>query len=343
MKYWNELKKKLKPTIDEKLNTTVLDLFAGCGGLSLGFEAQGFETIGYEMNDNACQTYNSNLIGTCHHEKLSVDTKFPKAEVILGGPPCQPFSVGGKQLGLKDSRDGFPIFIEAVRQLKPKVFLFENVRGMLYKNKSYLIEVLEALTGLGYKINYALLNAKHYEVPQNRQRVIAVGAKKKVNLPRRIERIVTAGDALGKLAFQFDENSKFFTESMDAYVARYEKASHCVNPRDLYLDRPARTLTCRNLAGATGDMHRVKLEDGRRRRITIREAARLQSFPDWFKFEGNETSQFNQIGNAVAPLFAYHLAKSIKDYLQGNQSEFYSFDGTNQLSLFESEAIYRQN
>src|SRR5690606_23623046 len=77
-------------------------------------------------------------------------------------------------------------------------------------------------------------------------------------------------------------------------------------------DRPARTLTCRNLAGATGDMHRVRLQDGRRRRVIVREAARLQSFPDHFEFKGNETQQFNQIGNAVPPMLAYHIAQAIK-------------------------------
>jgi DNA (cytosine-5)-methyltransferase 1 len=106
---------------------------------------------------------------------------------------------------------------------------------------------------------------------------------------------------------------------MDAYVGRYEKASSCVTPRDLHPDAPARTLTCRNLAGATGDMHRIRLPDGRRRRLLAREAARLQSFPDWFEFTGGETSVFNQIGNAVAPLFAYHLAKSVRAYLESTE------------------------
>lgn len=342
MKYWEEINEKLTPFVDKKLNIKVLDLFAGCGGLSLGFEATGFETVGFEMDENATKTYNSNLLGKCYCEKLSINSTYPDANVIVGGPPCQPFSVGGKQLGLKDSRDGFPIFVEAVKQLNPEVFLFENVRGMLYKNKWYLLEVIEALSDLGYKISYALLNAKHYEVPQNRERVIVIGAKNKINLPIKKNKQITAGDALGELAFQFDNNSKFFTKSMDKYVAKYEKASHCINPRDLYLDRPARTLTCRNLAGATGDMHRIRLKDGRRRRVTVREAARLQSFPDWFEFKGNETSQFNQIGNAVAPNFAYNLALAVKNYLQGKQDNSYPFDGTTQLNLFENEAIYRQ-
>lgn len=293
------------------------------------------------MASDLSRTYNKNLIGECINEKLSIESEYPKADIVIGGPPCQPFSVGGKQLGLKDSRDGFPIFLSAIKQLDPDVLLFENVRGMLYKNKWYLKEVIEELESLGYCINYSLLNAVNYEVPQNRQRVIVIGSKQKINLPRIINRKVTAGQALGNLAFQFDEESKFFTESMDRYVANYEKASKCINPRDLYLDRPARTLTCRNLAGATGDMHRVRLKDGRRRRITVREAARLQSFPDWFEFSGTETNQYNQIGNAVAPNFAYHLALNIKNYLMGESDNEYILTENEQLKLFENEAVYQ--
>ncbi len=342
MTYWEEINDKLRPRIDTNLDKTVVDLFAGCGGLSLGFEANGFKTVGYEMDERACATYSKNLLGECIHEKLSCESEYPKADIVIGGPPCQPFSVGGKQLGLEDSRDGFPIFISAVKKLNPEVLLFENVRGMLYKNKWYLKEVIERLESLGYHIQYSLLNALNYEVPQNRERVIVIGSKNRMNFPKKINRRVTAGEALGNLAFQFDDNSKFFTKSMDTYVAKYEKASKCVNPRDLYLDRPARTLTCRNLAGATGDMHRVRLKDGRRRRVTVREAARLQSFPDWFEFVGNETQQYNQIGNAVAPYFAYHLARKIKQHLTGDPSDNdYSISEDNQLALFENERIYQ--
>ncbi len=342
MTYWEEINEKLKPRTDPKLNKTVVDLFAGCGGLSLGFEANGFKTIGFEMDAKACETYRQNLLGECFREQLSEESQYPQADIVIGGPPCQPFSVGGKQKGLKDSRDGFPIFLSAIRQLDPEVLLFENVRGMLYKNKWYLKEILDELEILGYNLKYSLLNAVNYEVPQNRERVIVIGSKDKINLPRKVNRKITAGQALGNLAFEFDENSKFFTKSMDAYVAKYEKASKCINPRDLYLDRPARTLTCRNLAGATGDMHRIRLEDGRRRRITVREAARLQSFPDWFEFVGNETQKYNQIGNAVAPNFAYHLAENIKKHLQGETSDIgYSITEDNQLALFENETVYQ--
>jgi len=306
----------LCPTEDDCL-PLVLDLFAGCGGLALGFEARGFETIGFEMEVDACETYNGNLLGRCEQVFLTPDTELPDARVVIGGPPCQPFSVGGRQLGLEDARDGFPVFISAVERLRPEIWLFENVRGLFYRNQHYLDEIVSTLQGLGYQISVNLLNAKRYGVPQNRERVIVVGHGGGFQWPDEIAGPpVTAGDALGNLVKEVPEDAKFLTASMDAYVARYEKASKCIRPRDLHLDRPARTVTCRNIAGATGDMHRIRLADGRRRRITVREAARLQSFPDWFEFTGTEMAQFNQIGNAVSPMFAYHLAGSVRSYLQ---------------------------
>ncbi|MCI0488487.1 MAG: DNA cytosine methyltransferase [Blastocatellia bacterium] len=295
--------------------TTVLDLFAGCGGLALGFEAQGFETIGFEKDGDACETYNLNLPGRCYRVELSTEENYPKSDVIIGGPPCQPFSVGGHQRGLADSRDGFPIFISAIEKVKPKIWLFENVRGLMYQNKWYLEEIILRLEESGYIIEYKLLNAVHYGVPQNRERLIVVGHKGGFKFPAPGYRRITAGEALREMASAAPPESKFLTPSMDEYVAKYEKASYCKVPRDLHLDRPARTLTCRNTAAPTGDMMRVKLPDGRRRRLLIREAARLQSFPDWFQFTGKETSQYYQIGNAVPPMFSYHLADSVKIYL----------------------------
>lgn len=134
----------LKPQDLRKIK--VLDLFAGCGGLSLGFEAQGFDVIGFEMDSKAVETYNKNLIGNCFEEKLTIDKKFENNyDVIIGGPPCQPFSVGGHQKGIEDERNGFPIFINAVKELTPKLWMFENVRGMFYSNKWYLNEIIEPI------------------------------------------------------------------------------------------------------------------------------------------------------------------------------------------------------
>jgi DNA (cytosine-5)-methyltransferase 1 len=303
----------LLPKVTEA--SIVLDLFAGCGGLSLGFEAAGFKTVGYEMDEAASGTYNKNLLGDCKAIKLGVGFEYPQADIVIGGPPCQPFSVRGYQKGAIDTRNGFPVFIDAIKKVRPSLFLFENVRGLLYANKWYFEIVLDELSKIGYFIDYKLLNAVDYGVPQNRERLFVVGHKREFHFPKPKNKQTSAGEAIGDLMYTTPPESKFLTPSMDAYVAAYEKASCCIKPRDLYADKPARTLTCRNLAGATSDMQRVCLQDGRRRRLLHREAARLQSFPDWFNFSGNETQQFNQIGNAVPPLLAYGLALSVKEYM----------------------------
>jgi DNA (cytosine-5)-methyltransferase 1 len=316
--YVKQINSILKPQDTEK--EVVLDLFAGCGGLSLGFEAAGYKTIGYEMDLAAATTYSDNLRGECHPVKLDLNFSYPKAEIVIGGPPCQPFSVGGHQKGMEDARDGFPVFIDAVKKLRPRLFMFENVRGLLYTNKWYFDLVLLELRKLGYIINYKLLNAVNFGVPQNRERLFVVGHRSRFNFPKLNSKKVSVEEAIGDSMFDAPEGSKFLTASMDTYIAKYEKASDCINPRDLYPNKPARTLTCRNLAGATGDMQRVRLKDGRRRRLLFNEAARLQSFPDWFQFTGNETQKFNQIGNAVPPLLAYQLALAVKEcYHQGEQ------------------------
>ena len=301
----------------EKSVCTAVDLFAGCGGLSLGFEAVGIETQGYEMDRDCCESYRKNLRGTCVQARLPLTDDLPKSDILIGGPPCQPFSVRGRQKGTADERNGFPAFIASVEQVQPRLLLFENVRGMLYKNRAYFDSVADLIGRLGYKVSFRLLNAKHYAVPQSRERVICVGVKdgREFAFPKPEPYLVSAGDAVEDLAvLPFDE-SLLLTPKMDKYIAEYERKSQCINPRDLHLDRPARTLTCRNLAGATSDMHRLKLADGRRRRLTIREAARLQSFPDWYQFCGGTESQYRQIGNAVPPMLSLHLAKAVLEHI----------------------------
>lgn len=293
----------------------VVDLFAGCGGLSLGFEAAGFATHGFEMVPSAVQTYRRNLKGPCMEARLEVGFDYPAADVVIGGPPCQPFSVRGKQQGMNDTRDGFPIFIDAVKRLNPRLFLFENVRNLMYSHRWYLDLILNELEALGYTVEFRCLNAVNFGVPQNRERLVVVGHRSTFRFPAPDRKVATVADAIGDTMETVPEGAKILTPEQDAYIAEYERKSHCARPRDLYPDIPSRTVTCRNLAGATSDMQRVRLPDGRRRRITVREAARLQSFPDFFEFCGNEVQQFTQIGNAVPPLLAYRLALEVKDAL----------------------------
>lgn len=306
--------------IPEKYTCTAVDLFAGCGGLSLGFEAAGIKTIGYEMIEDCCKTYRKNLKSECYQQKITVDTQYPNARVVIGGPPCQPFSRRGKQTGESDERNGFPAFIEAIRKIKPDIWMCENVKGLPEQNKEYYKMILDELSAMEYIVEPKVFHMVQFDVPQNRERLVVVGHRGGYKFPQENDYKITAGEALGELATLIPKNAAFLTPAMDEYIAKYERASQCKNPRDLHLDRPARTLTCRNLAGATSDMHRIKLPDGRRRRITVQEAARLQGFPDWFEFCGTEESQFTQIGNAVPPVFAYKLALSFLEYLEGKDN-----------------------
>lgn len=316
--HYLETLKLLDPRNSAGGELVALDLFAGCGGLSLGFESVGIRTVGIEKEEDCAATYNKNLAGTCTVGFLDREYSFPPADIVIGGPPCQPFSVRGKQLGIADSRDGFPAFINAVEALQPRLFMFENVRGMKFRNSAYLSEIVGCLAELGYEVQMRILNAKHYGVPQNRERLFVVGTRGlEFTYPEPDKRAYTAGEALEDIAYEVSDDDIFLTPSQDAYVKRYEEASKCVNPRDLDFRKPARTLTCRNLAAATSDMQRIRLPDGRRKRLSVREGARLQSFPDWFQFAGNKTSQLYQIGNAVPPMLAYRVGAAILDAFHG--------------------------
>ena len=298
-----------------------IDLFAGCGGLSLGFEAAGIKTVGYEMVEDCCDTYRKNLRSECHQEIITKDTEFPRASVLIGGPPCQPFSRRGKRKGQIDDRNGFPAFIEAVKKVQPDLWMCENVKGLPEQSTSYFQSIIDQCKKLGYIVEHRTFQLVKFDVPQSRERMVIVGHHGGFKFPKPNDYVISAGEALDALATDIPDNAIFLTPAMDEYIAKYEAASKCRTPRDLHMDRPARTLTCRNLAGATSDMHRIKLSDGRRRRITVREAARLQGFPDWFEFCGSEESQYTQIGNAVPPIFAYKMALAVVDYLEGRHQK----------------------
>jgi DNA (cytosine-5)-methyltransferase 1 len=279
--------------------------------------------MGYELSKDYAATYNANLGGTCKVARITTDLLLPAAPIVIGGPPCQPFSVGGKQQADQDQRDGFPALLAAIRRGKPELAVIENVPGLLVgPRRTYFDQTVATLKGMGYVVEHQLLNAADFGVPQNRRRVFLVAHHGGFQFPKAThEEPITAGQAIGRLAKRIPKDARFLTPNMDAYIAKYEAASKCRHPRDLKLDQPSRTLTCRNLSGATGDMMRIRLDDGRRRRLEVREAARLQSFPDWFKFQGTAASQFRQIGNAVPPLLSLALAKQAHLYFEARESE----------------------
>ena len=317
--YLSMLAKLVKP--EGNGGPLVIDLFAGCGGLSLGFEAAGFDTIGYEMDETYAETYNQNLSGECKVSFLDLETKYPEADIVIGGPPCQPWSETGKNLGEYDKRDGFPAFIKCVDRVRPRIFIAENVKGLSFdKNRHYLDHVISELEALDYTVNQRMIRMSDYGVPQNRERVFIVGHRGGFSFPEKSGKVFTVMDALGMAAKYAPKGATYLTDSEDRYIQSYEEKCQLKTPRDLHLDRPARTLTCRNLSGSTSDMIRLVMPDGRRRKLRVSEAARLQGFPDWFRFSGSDAKALNQIGQSVPPLFSYILAKSVLNYIQETDS-----------------------
>ena len=306
----------LQPRI--QTDYSALDLYCGAGGFSLGFAASGFRVYGVDDNIDAVETYSRNVgVAECMH--LDGAAQLPNADVLIAGPPCQPWSRAGKQLGEFDVREGLSIVAQAIEAVTPIAFAIENVpdisRG---QGRRRLEQFLKGFKKLDYTVSEGILNSADFGVPQKRRRtfILGVRSKKPIKLPDPWNRCYTAMDAIGDTCQRALKGSRFLSKEMDRYVARYEKASGCRFPRDLHLEKPARTLTVRNLFGATGDMMRLRLPDGRRRMLTVKEAARLQSFPDWFRFRGSAQSQYTQIGNAVPPLLGLAVAQQVRHRLE---------------------------
>ena len=233
-------------------------------------------------------------------------------------PPCQPWSRAGSRRGAEDARDGLPVVLRVIRDLQPRVAVIENVPELARRGRHVLDGVRAELHSLGYATSEYLLDSSRYDVPQRRMRLFTVAAVEGLPLPAFPPpgtAAVSVLEALGPGCLDDAPGARLLTPEMDAYVARYERASGCRRPRDLHLDAPARTVTASNIARATGDMLRLRLPDGRRRMLTLREAARLQGFPDWFAFAGSHASQAKQIGNAVPPLVARALAATVLEAL----------------------------
>jgi len=311
-------------TRSESEPITVVSLFSGCGGMDLGFLG-GFDFLGKqyprtrfdivwanEINHAACETYRANIGPHIREGDVNalLDALPSHADVVIGGFPCQDISINGKMAGVAGKRSGLYVaIVEAVRRVQPKVFVAENVGGLLLKqNRPSLCKILEDFQALGYRIHCQPYLASEYGVPQTRERVFFVGARgdmqEFVPPARANGKPVTAREAIHDLeALDADEGF--------SHIWSLANVSGEQGNRRLVADRPGYTIR----AECHGN---IQFHYALPRRISMREAARIQSFPDTFRFSSKLRETERQIGNAVPPVLAWHIAKSVESLIEGN-------------------------
>lgn len=354
------------------MTATVIDLFAGVGGLSLGFKMAGFNIVlANEYDESIAKAYKFNhpntkmIIADIKH--LPIESTFTcyrgNVDVIVGGPPCQGFSQKGQRKTINDERNFlFRYFVEVVKYIQPRYFVMENVPNLLTAaNGFFREEINELFKTLGYSLNMGVLNAADYGVPQNRRRAFIIGKKgtPAPNFPKPYNHRVTIWDAISDLAYlssgegseeqdyrfeaqsEYQEKMRYGSKRLYNHVAtRHSKlalerlsmippnSGKEVLPKEhltksiysgtwtrMGKDEVSVTITTRFDTPSSGKFTHPFLN----RAITVREAARLQSFPDSFRFLGTKSSQMKQVGNAVPPLLAKEIAKIIKEDMANNR------------------------
>jgi DNA (cytosine-5)-methyltransferase 1 len=358
----------IKPIKDFKL----IELFAGCGGLAIGMEKAGFTSVLLnEIDKDACATLRQNEPHWNTIEGDIKDVSFSehgdKIDVISGGFPCQSFSYAGKKLGFEDIRGTlFFEFARAVKEVNPKIFIAENVRGLLNHDDGKTLETIATVIDeLGYElVPPKVLKAVFYRVPQKRERLLLVCIRKDLaenvtfQWPSPYQRIMTVKDALkaGDLYpddvpdSQGQKYPKRKAEILDYVPAggywrdlphdlqlEYMQKSYYLGggktgmARRLAWDEPSLTLTC---APAQKQTERCHPEETRP--LTIREYARIQTFPDSWQFCGSLSSQYKQIGNAVPVNLAFAVGRSLVKLL--NDIEVMNFS-TQREEIVSKELI----
>ncbi len=292
-------------------------LFCGCGGLYYGFHKAGYEIVwSNDFDKYAVETYNRNFPNKAVCADINqVDlNSIPKHDVLIGGFPCQPFSMMGKENGFQDRRGTlFFKVIEIIENQKgrgqqPKIVVLENVRNLMSHDRGRTFKVIkETLEGLGYHVFSAQLNSADYGVPQTRNRVFLVCMMDDIDykFPRGVELKQTLQDLL-----EHDVPDKYFLSEkiLKTILSNGTGGYYAKSEIDLKIARPL-TATMAKMHRACQDNY-VTQEKGIRR-LTPRECARLQGFPDSFKIEVSDAQAYKQFGNAVTVNVSYEIAKSI--------------------------------
>ncbi|HHX70489.1 MAG TPA: DNA cytosine methyltransferase [Gallicola sp.] len=343
------------------MSKNIIDLFCGCGGFSKGFENAGYTVdLAIDSWKDAIDTFNIN------HKKSSGVTKniydFTNDEIkdfanknnivgIIGGPPCQGFSMVGKRQASDERNTLYLQYVRFVEQINPEFFILENVKGLLTLEKGYFKkEIIDRFSELGYNVTYKVLRASDYGVPQNRERVFFVGLRKDkfkdkfFEYPEPVDHIVGTEEALSDLPSldNGEDATKYKTEPQNNFQKLMRKKSKDLKNNEITIHTeqtkkiismipdggnikslPEEYYKVRNYGSAFKRMNSkepsITIDCGHRnyfhykenRIPTARESARIQSFPDDFEFLGTKTSQYTQIGNAVPVLLAEAVANSM--------------------------------
>lgn len=324
-----------------KKKPTYIDLFSGAGGFSLGFDNTGFENVfSVDIEPNFCKTYKHNFPSHTLIEKdiynladaeIKTLIASKKTDVIIGGPPCQGFSIAGN-IGRKfidDPRNRlFKEFVRVVKIVKPKFFVMENVaRLYTHKKGETRKEIIKDFEKLGYTVDCKILNAADYGVPQLRKRAIFIGALKKQTIefpPREVDHYLSVKDALS--------NYPKIESGEESSVPNHIAMSHSdqmltkmgyikdggdrneipvkLRPKSGDIRKYIKYASDKPAVCVTGDMRKI-FHYEQNRALTVRELAKLQSFPDNFIFKGTRISQQQQVGNSVPPKMAEAIARII--------------------------------
>jgi DNA (cytosine-5)-methyltransferase 1 len=330
-------------------NYTTIDLFSGAGGLSLGFENANFENIfSIDLEKDYCETYKFNFpnhkliekdITKLSDDEILLLTKNKKIDVVIGGPPCQGFSMAGN-IGrnfIDDPRNHlFKDFSRVVSLTQPKIFIMENVARLFTHNKGKTKEeIIKTFEDLGYSVDCKILCSADYGVPQIRNRVIFIGNRLKIKnkFPtKHIKKFKTVKDAIDDLPkIKSGEKSELANhEAMNHTPEMLNKMGYITDggnrnqiplkfrPQSGDIRKYIKYDSSKPSICVTGDMRKV-FHYSENRALTVRELARIQTFPDTFIFKGNKISQQQQVGNAVPPLMAKAIAKEIKKMLNENE------------------------
>lgn len=328
-----------------KTDYSVIELFAGAGGTALGFENAGLtHSLLVDIDKDSVLTLKKNRPdwNSVQEDVKKYSFKGLKADVVEGGFPCQAFSHAGNKLGFDDIRGTlFSELARCVKEVKPKIFMGENVKGLLTHDDGRTLEVIiNVLQGLGYKVAYKLLRSQYLDVPQKRERLVIIGIRKDLKLPilfpKEKDYTISVREALHNVPLsvgqQYPERKKeilklvppggYWRDLPLELQKEYMQSSFFMGggktgmARRLSWDEPSLTLTCAPAQKQTERCHPKET-----RPLTVREYARIQSFPDTWDFQGSTASQYKQIGNAVPVNLGYHMGRCIIAMLENKPED----------------------